>query len=51
MNLIPVLQSIDFQLQILQDLQAVLHHQGFPRNDVSIDIEKLFTMCPAHVKK
>ena len=50
MNLIPVLQSIDFQLQILQDLQAVLHHQGFPRNDVSIDIEKLFTMCPAHVK-
>ncbi len=49
-NLVPVLQSIDFQLQILQDLQAVLHHQGFPRNDVSIDIEKLFTICPAHVK-
>jgi len=27
--LTPVLQSIDFQMQILQDLQAVLHHQGW----------------------
>jgi len=31
-------------------LQAVLHHQGYPKIDVSIDIEKLFEMCPANVR-
>jgi hypothetical protein len=48
--LTPALQAIDFQLQILQDLQAVLHHQGYPRNDISIDVEKLFTIMPSEVK-
>lgn len=46
LQLTPVLQAIDFQMQILQDLQAVLHHQGYPRNDISIDIERLLTHCP-----
>lgn len=46
----PVLQAIDFQMQILQDLQAVLHHQGYPRNDISIDLERMMTTCPAHIK-
>lgn len=46
----PVLQAIDFQMQILQDLQAVLHHQGYPRNDISIDLERMMTHCPAHIK-
>lgn len=50
LNLSPVLQAIDFQMQIFQDLQAVLHHQGYPKIDISIDIEKLFAMCPAHIK-
>ena len=50
LNLSPVLQAIDFQMQIFQDLQAVLHHQGYPKIDVSIDIEKLFEMCPANVR-
>lgn len=50
LTMTPVLQAIDFQMQILQDLQAVLHHQGYPRNDISIDLERLMTICPAHVK-
>lgn len=50
LNLSPVLQAIDFQMQILQDLQAVLHHQGYPKNDISIDVEKLMQICPPHIK-
>lgn len=50
LNLSPVLQAIDFQMQILQDLQAVLHHQGYPRNDISIDLERLLNICPSHIK-
>lgn len=50
LNLSPVLQAIDFQMQILQDLQAVLHHQGYPRNDISINLERLMTICPPHIK-
>jgi hypothetical protein len=46
----PVLQAIDFQMQILQDLQAVLHHQGWPRNDISISLDRLMTHCPSHIK-
>jgi len=50
LNLSPVLQAIDFQMQILQDLQAVLHHQGYPKNDISISTEKLMQTCPPHIK-
>lgn len=42
----PVLWAIDFQLQILQDLQAVLHHQGWPRNDIEIDREAFMKRIP-----
>ena len=50
LTMTPVLQAIDFQMQILQDLQAVLHHQGYPKNDVSLDIEKIYNACPPHIK-
>lgn len=46
----PVLWAIDFQLQILQDLQAVLHHQGWPRNDVTIIYERVMQRMPPDVK-
>jgi len=46
----PVLQAIDFQMQILQDMQAVLHHQGYPRNDIEIDLDKILTIVPSHIK-
>jgi len=50
LTMTPVLQAIDFQMQILQDLQSVLHHQGYPRNDISVQLDRLMTICPAHVK-
>lgn len=50
LNMSPVLQAIDFQMQILQDLQAVLHHQGYPKNDISIALEQMMAICPAHTK-
>ena len=46
----PALQAVDFQMQILQDLQAVLHHQGYPRNDISINMERMLQMCPPHIR-
>lgn len=50
LTMTPVLQAIDFQMQILQDLQAVLHHQGWARNDIEIDLEKLESYCPPEHK-
>lgn len=50
LTLTPVLQAIDFQMQILQDLQAVLHHQGWPRDDYEINLERMMTYCPSHIK-
>lgn len=49
--LAPVLQAIDFQMEIMEDLQAVLHHQGYPRNDVEIDLEKMLASTPPSIKK
>ncbi len=48
--LAPVLYAIDFQMQILQDLQAVLHNQGYPRYDVSTTLERLISTMPPNVK-
>ncbi len=48
--LAPVLQSVDFQLQIMQDLQAVLHHQGWPQRDIAINLERMLVACPPHIK-
>ncbi len=50
LQLTPVLQAIDFQMQILQDLQAVLHHQGWPRDDYEISLERMMSYCPSHIK-
>jgi hypothetical protein len=46
----PVLQAIDFQMQILQDLQAVLHHQGYPKNDIKIILERMLSAAPSMIK-
>jgi len=50
LQLVPVLQAVDFQMQILQDLQKVLHHQGWPRDDYEINVERMMQYCPAHIK-
>lgn len=46
----PVLQAVDFQIQTLLDLQAVLHHQGWPRNDIKIILERVMNAMPQEVK-
>lgn len=50
LSLTPALQSIDFQMQILTDLQAVLHHQGWPKNDLALDLDKAVTNMPPSYK-
>lgn len=51
LTLTPVIQAIDFQMQILQDLQAVLHHQGYPKNDIKILLERAMNAMPPQVKQ
>jgi hypothetical protein len=48
--LTPAIQAVDFQMQILQDLQAVLHHQGWPRNDIKILLERTMSAMPPQIK-
>jgi len=45
-----VLQAIDFQMQVLQDLQAVIHNQGWPRYDIELLLERLLASMPPQVK-
>lgn len=46
----PALQAIDSQLQVFDDVHAVLHHQGYTRDMYTIELERALTMCPQHVK-
>ena len=46
----PALQAIDSQLQVFNDVHAVLHHQGYQRDFYSISLERLMTYCPAHIR-
>ncbi len=46
----PVLQAVDFQMQIFQDLAAVLHHQGWPRNDIKILLERIVQAMPPEIQ-
>lgn len=45
-----VLQAIDFQMQVLQDLQAVIHNQGWPRYDIALVLERVMAAMPAQIK-
>jgi len=44
------LQPIDYQLQSLQDMAAVLRRQGYPRADIAIDREAFIKSLPANIK-
>lgn len=46
----PALQAIDFQMQVLQDLQQVIHNQGWPRYDISIALDRVMAAMPASYK-
>lgn len=46
----PILQIVFFQVQVLQDLQKVVHHQGHPRFDISVMEEAIIENIPEHIK-
>jgi hypothetical protein len=48
--ILPVLQVVFFHLQVLQDLKAVVHNQGYPRMDVTILEEIILKNMPAQFK-
>ena len=47
---LPVLQVVFFHLQVLQDLKAVVHNQGYPRLDVSMMEEIMIKNMPPQFK-
>lgn len=48
--ILPVLQVVFFHIQVLQDLKAVVHNQGYPRMTVSILEEVMLKNMPAQYK-
>ena len=48
--IMPVLMQVDFQIQLLSDLQAVVHNQGHPRIDVSVLEEAILEAAPENLK-
>lgn len=45
-----VIQAVDFQMQMLQDLQQVLHNQGWARFDVKLLMERLLQNMPPKIR-
>lgn len=48
--ILPALQIIFFQIQILQDLQAVVHKAGYPRIDIRLLEEILIKNAPPAIR-
>lgn len=48
--LLPILQIVFFQTQVLKDLQRVIHHQGYERFDISIVEESVMQALPDEIK-
>lgn len=48
--LLPILQIVFFQVQVLKDLQRVIHHQGYERFDISIVEEAIMSALPDEAK-
>ncbi|MGK8430602.1 phage minor head protein [Bacillus cereus] len=48
--ILPILQIIFFQVQVLQDLQKVVHHQGHARFDITIVEEAIMKNIPPHIQ-
>ena len=44
--ILPALQTVFFQIQVLQDLQAVVHKAGYPRLDIKLLEEVLIKNAP-----
>jgi hypothetical protein len=48
--IISALTMVLFQLQVLNDLKAVVHNQGYPKIDVNIIEEVLLKRMPIHIR-
>ncbi|MBX9988632.1 phage minor head protein [Priestia aryabhattai] len=48
--ILPLLQIVFFQVEVLKDLKAVAHNQGHARLDVSIAQEAILTNIPQEIK-
>ncbi|WP_180230070.1 phage minor head protein [Bacillus sp. AFS073361] len=49
--ILPILQIIFFQVQVLKDLQKVIHHQGYDRFDIKVVEEAIIENLPDHIKR
>lgn len=47
--ILPVLQIVFFHLEVLQDLKAVVHNQGYPRMDISMLEEVMIKSMPRSI--
>lgn len=48
--MLPILQIVFFQVQVLKDLQRVVHHQGHKRFDITVVEEAIIENIPDHIK-
>lgn len=46
----PALYAIDSQLQVFDDVHAVLHHQGYSRDMYFIETERALQLCPPNIQ-
>lgn len=47
----PALQAVDSQLQVFNDVHAVLHHQGYARDLYTINLERALQKCPPSTRQ
>ncbi|UDM72403.1 phage minor head protein [Vagococcus fluvialis] len=47
--MLPAIEAILFQTEVLRDLKAVAHHQGHARFDISVSAEAILKNLPQHV--
>jgi hypothetical protein len=48
--ILPILQVIFFQIEVLKDLKKVVHHQGYQRFDISVVEEAIMNNMPDGIK-
>lgn len=47
--MLPAIEAILFQTEVLRDLKVVAHHQGHTRFDISVSAEAILKNLPQHV--
>lgn len=47
--MLPAIEAVMFQAQVLNDLKAVAHHQGLARFDISVSTQAIVDNLPEHI--